>query len=120
MQSRVAAAYRADPAEYWLWRYKQKNERMYVWMDGWMQTNTVHGLPVQSRVAAAYRAVPAAHAMILAHMVMNGGKCNKGSRHGVKAKAGRQGMARQGKAVVENGPVAKLTGTGLVAKTAGR
>ena len=35
--------------------------------------NTVHGLPVQSRVAAAYRAVPTARAMILAHMVMNGG-----------------------------------------------
>ena len=41
--------------------------------------NTVHGLPVQSRDAAAYRAVPAEHAMILAHMVMNGwGKCKKG------------------------------------------
>ena len=57
---------------------------------------------MQSCDAAAYRAVPAERAMILAHMVMNGwGKCkNKDSMHGVKAKAGRQGMARQDKAVV--------------------
>ena len=34
--------------------------------------------------------------MILAHMVMNDtGKCKKGSRHGVMAEAGKQGMARQ-------------------------
>ena len=67
-----------------------------------MQANkTVHGPPVQSRGAAANRAVPAAHAMILAHMVMNGGQLQgRASRHGVKAKAGRQGMARQDKAVV--------------------
>ena len=77
----------------------------------------MHGLPVQSLDAAAYRAVPAARAMILAHMVMNGGKCKtKGSRHGVKAKGGRQGMAEQDKAAVANGPVVKLTGTGLVVK----
>ena len=77
----------------------------------------MHGLPVQSRDAAAYRAVPAARAMILAHMVMNGGKCKtRASRHGVKAKAGRQGMARQDKAVVAKRPVVKLTGTGLAAK----
>ena len=49
---------------------------------------------MQARVAAAYRAVPAARVMILAHMVMNGGKLNKGSRHGAMAKASRQGMAR--------------------------
>ena len=55
---------------------------------------TVHGPPVQSRVAAAYRAVPAARAMILPHMVMNRRKGNRGSRHGAKAKASRQGMAR--------------------------
>ena len=60
----------------------------------------MHGPPVQSRDAAAYRAVPSARAMILAHMAMNGGKCNRGSRHVVMAKAGRQGMARQDKAVV--------------------
>ena len=47
----------------------QATERMDEWMD-----NTVHGLPVQSHGAAAFRAVPAALAMILAHMVMNGGK----------------------------------------------
>ena len=47
-------------------------------MDGWMDANTVHGLPIQSRDAAAYRAVPAARAVILAHMVMNGGKCKEG------------------------------------------
>ena len=77
MQSHDAAAYRAVPAEC----------TMIL-----AQANTsVHGLPVQSRDAAAYRAVPAARAMILAHMVMNGGKCKKGSRHGVMAKAGRQG-----------------------------
>ena len=40
----------------------------------------------------------------------------EGSRHGAKAKAGRQGMARQKKAVVSKRPVVKLTGTGLVAK----
>ena len=33
-------------------------------MDGWMDTNTVHGPPMQSRDAAAYRAVPAARAMV--------------------------------------------------------
>ena len=43
--------------------------------NGWMK-NTVHGLPMQSRGAAAYRAVPAERAMILAHMMMDGGKCN--------------------------------------------
>ena len=71
------------------------------WMDGWMQTNTVHGPPVQSRVAAAYRAVPAARAMILAQMVMDGGKSNRGSRHGVMAKVGRQGKTRP---LWQNGP----------------
>ena len=57
---------------------------------------------MQSRVAAAYTAVPAACAMILVHMAMNKwGKGNRGSRHGVMAKASRQGMGRQNKAVVE-------------------
>ena len=32
------------------------------------------------------------------------------------AEAGRQGMARQSKAVVANGPVVTLTGTGLAVK----
>ena len=56
----------------------------------------------------------------------------RASRHGVKAKAGRQGMARQDKAVVakqagaeadrhrpcsKTGWQVKLAGTGLVAKT---
>ena len=82
-----------------------------------MQTNTVHGLPVQSRVAAAYSTVPAARAMILAHMAMNRmGQMQQGSRHGVMAKAGRQGMTRQNKAVVAKQPVVKLTGTGLAVK----
>ena len=56
---------------------------------------------MQSGDAAAYRAVPAARAMILAHMVMYGwANATRASRHGVKVKAGRQGMARQDKAVV--------------------
>ena len=64
MQSPCAAACKAVPAE----------QRMST--DSSKQT--VHGPPVQSRVAAAYRAVPAERAIILAHMVMDGGKCNKG------------------------------------------
>ena len=92
----------------------------------------VHGPPVQARVAAAYRAVPAACTMILVHMVMNRGqklgKCNKGSRHGVMAKVGRQGMAGKNKAVVakraggeadrhrpcSKQPADEVAGTGLV------
>ena len=71
--------------------------------------HTVHGPPVQSRVAAAYRAVPAARATILAHMVMNGGKC--------KRAAGMGSRQRQAdKAVVANGPVVTLTSTGLAVK----
>ena len=70
----------------------------------------VHGPPMQSRDAAAYRAVPAARAMILAHMAMNGGKCKKGSRHGAKAKAGRQGLARQDKTRQNKAVVAKRAG----------
>ena len=107
MQSPCAAACRAVPAEYWMVlmpanktvhgllnavsvcgclqgspcrtvnghrrKQTQENERM----DGWIQTRCT-GCPMQSRGAAAYRAVPAARAMILVHMVMNGGKCNKG------------------------------------------
>ena len=42
----------------------------------------MHGPPVQSHVVAAYRAVPAAGAMILAHMVMNGGKCKRAAGMG--------------------------------------
>ena len=80
----------------------------------------VHGLPVQSRDAAAYRAVPAARAMILAHMAMNGGKCNKGSRHGVMAKAGRQGLARQDKAVVAKRAGGEADRHRPCRKTAGR
>ena len=61
---------------------------------------------MQARVAAANRAVLAACAMILAHMVMNRGggdaQQNRGSRHGAMAKASRQGMAWQNKAVVAN------------------
>ena len=73
------------------------NER---WMDGWMdgcKQTTVHRPPVQSCVAAANSAVLAACMMILAHMVMNRGgnaKQNGCSRHGVMAKAGRQGKTR--------------------------
>ena len=100
---------------------KHKNERM----DGWMQ-NTVHGLlnavpvmelpagqslqttgwaPTQANTmvgGAACRAVPATCAMILGHMVMEGHGANatRASRHGVKAEAGRQGMARPAQAVV--------------------
>ena len=105
---------------------------------------------MQSRDAAAYRAVPAESTMILVHMVMNGGKCKtKCNRHWVMAKAGRQGMARQNKAVVAKRaggeadrhrpwskhsrqmklagtglavkqPTDDPTGTGLAVKTAGR
>ena len=42
----------------------------------------------------------------------------EGSRHGAKAKAGRQGMARQNKAVVANTQQAdEVAGTGLVANS---
>ena len=44
----------------------------------------------------------------------------RASRHGVKAKAGRQGMARQDKAVVAKQAGGEADGTGLVAKQAGR
>ena len=45
----------------------------------------------------------------------------RASRHGVKAEAGKQGMARQDKVVVaKTGRQMKLTGTGPVVKQAGR
>ena len=100
VQSRDAAAYRAVPAaRTMICRSKQ----------------TVHGLPVQSRDAAAYRAVPAARAMMLAHMAMNGGKCNEGLA-GMGSRQRQADNAWQEK----TRPVVKLTGTGLAAKTAGR
>ena len=55
-QSPCAAAYRAVPAARgWCWLKQHK----LCTVDGWMETNTVHGPLVQSRVAAAIRAVPA-------------------------------------------------------------
>ena len=72
--------------------------------DEWMDAK--HGARAAQcspRAVAACRAVLAEQWMILAHMVMDGhrGKCKKkGSRHGVKAEAGRQGMARPAQAAV--------------------
>ena len=59
--------------------------------------HTVHGLPMQSRDAAAYRAVPAARAMILAHMVMNGGKCKTEGLAGMGPRQRQADKAWQGK-----------------------
>ena len=80
MQSRGVAACRAIPAEQWMVL---------------MQANTMVG-------GAACRAVRATCAMILMHMVMDGmGQMQtRASRHGVKAEAGRQGMARPAQAAV--------------------
>ena len=81
----------------------------------------MHGPPVQSHDAAAYRAVPAERAMILAHMVMNGGKCNEGLA-GMGSRQRQADKAWQGKTrpLQQIGPVVKLTGTGLAVNTAGR
>ena len=77
---------------------------------------------MQSRGVAAYRAVPAARAMILVHMVMdrNGANATRASRHGVKAKASRQGMARQDKAVVAKQAGGEAYRHRPCSKTAGR
>ena len=76
---------------------------------------------MQSRDAAAYRAVPAESTMILVHMVMNGGKCKTTcNRHWVMAKAGRQGMARQNKAVVAKRAGGEADRHRPCSKTAGR
>ena len=50
---------------------------------------------MQSPCAAAYRAVPAARAMILAHMAMNGGKCNRAA--GMRQRQRQAVKAWQGK-----------------------
>ena len=85
------------------------------WMDGCKQT---HGARAASAVPCcgclqgspcSTRDDPGAHGN-------EWGQMQEGSRHGAKAKAGRQGMARQNKAVVAERPVVKLTGTGLAAK----
>ena len=81
----------------------------------------MHKPPVLARVAAAYRAVPTACAMILAHMVMNRGQKMGQMQQGQQAwgQGKRQaGKAWQGKTRLlwQNGPVAKLTGTGLAVK----
>ena len=72
----------------------------------------MNGPPVQSRVAAANRAVIAACAMILAHMVMNRGQ--------MQNRTGAAGMGPRQRQAGKTRPLVKLTGTGLVAKTAGR
>ena len=70
-------------------------------MNGWKQnTKKVDANDARAaRDVAACRAILSKHWMILVHMVMvmvnTGANANKGSRHGVMAEAGEQGMARQ-------------------------
>ena len=64
--------------------------------------NAVLSLPcemsaVNTSGAAAYRAVPAARAMILAHMVMNGGKCKTEGLAGMGPSQRQADKAWQGK-----------------------
>ena len=83
----------------------------------------MHGPPVQSRDAAAYRAVPAERAMILAHMVMNGNGANVTGAAGMGSRqrqAGRQGMARQDKAIVAKRAGGEADRHRPCSKTAGR
>ena len=87
--------------------------------DEWMQ-NTVHGLLNAVSVCSCLqgspcrlRDDPGAHGN-----EWNMGKCKtRVSRHGVKAEAGRQGMARPAQAVVaKTGRQLKLAGTGRCSK----
>ena len=82
MQSRVADAYRAIPAE--------------PQMGTDAAHKMVHGPLVQSRVAAAYRAVPAARAMILAHMVMDRNGANATRAAGMGSRQRQADKAWQG------------------------
>ena len=76
-------------------------------------------MPVQSRGAAAYRAVHAAHAMILAHMVMNGGKGKEGLA-GMGSRQRQADKARQDKAVVAKQAGVEADRHRPCSKTAGR
>ena len=96
-------------------------------MDGWVDANK-HGAQAASAVPwcgclqgspCSSRDDPGAHGNEWMGQMQKQGLAGMGSRQRQADKAW-QGKTRQDKAVVANGPVVKLTGTGLVVKTVGR